>query len=434
MVIVETRKKFAQFIDKFNTEDSILIPILSDRILHPVENSISVLYVRFFDDEVYVLPFNHTETINLPVEFIDRLYESNSVKYVYDKKLIGHILSLNNVKDTNLIYYFQTNEPLEFDDDIKCYLFFQRRFEKQRDINPIIPIYKHIEYCDGCSNKMKEVIQTADTKDYFDKYNNNVVNSLGFIEESGLMTTQNKLVFTEYNLYTSTGRPSNRFGGTNFAALDKHDGSRKPYISRFGSDGMLVEFDYEAYHPRLIADIIGYDFPTDISIYEYLGKQYGVDEYDKSKTITFKLLYGGIPDDIAQNIKFFGKVKEYIKNRWNEYKQEFSVESDIYSRELCRKNLGSMSASKLFNYLIQLSETENNMRMLEELVPKIKGNKSKLILYQYDSFLFDFCFDDGVTFLKQVKEIIEQENKFVTKISGGINYNDMKDITKKFVG
>ena len=93
-----------------------------------------------------------------------------------------------------------------------------------------------------------------------------------------------------------------------------------------------------------------------------------------------------------------------------------------------------MSSSKLFNYLIQLLETENNMRMLEELVPKIKGNKSKLILYQYDSFLFDFCFDEGVTFLKEVKEIIEQENKFVTKVSGGINYNDMKDITKKFVG
>ena len=36
---------------------------------------------------------------------------------------------------------------------------------------------------------------------------------------------------------------------------------------------MLFEFDYDAYHLRLIADLIGYDFP-DSSIHEHLGKLY----------------------------------------------------------------------------------------------------------------------------------------------------------------
>ena len=34
-------------------------------------------------------------------------------------------------------------------------------------------------------------------------------------------------VYTEYNLYTSTGRPSNKFSGVNYAALNKEDGSRE---------------------------------------------------------------------------------------------------------------------------------------------------------------------------------------------------------------
>ena len=51
--------------------------------------------------------------------------------------------------------------------------------------------------------------------------------------------------------------------------------SRNGFVSRF-DDGVLIEMDYDAYHLRLIADIIGYDFP-DGSVHEYLGKQYGVD-------------------------------------------------------------------------------------------------------------------------------------------------------------
>ena len=38
---------------------------------------------------------------------------------------------------------------------------------------------------------------------------------------------QDGMFYSEYNLFTSTGRPSNRFGGINFAALNKKDGSRE---------------------------------------------------------------------------------------------------------------------------------------------------------------------------------------------------------------
>jgi len=57
--------------------------------------------------------------------------------------------------------------------------------------------------------------------------------------------------------------------------------------------------------------------------------------------------------------------------------------------------------------------------------------ESKLVLYSYDSFLFDFNINDGTGFLNAVKNIIEQNGKFPTKISRGLNYHEMEDITNR---
>ncbi len=124
---------------------------------------------------------------------------------------------------------------------------------------------------------------------------------------------------------------------------------------------------------------------------------------------------------------------DFIKDLWNEYKSKEFIVSDIYNRQIYKKNLSDMNANKLFNYIIQLMETESNMRVLTKLIPKIKDDKSKLILYSYDSFLFDFNMEDGLDYLKKVKEILEQDSKFPVKVSWGLNYHEMKDITEKFV-
>ncbi len=90
-----------------------------------------------------------------------------------------------------------------------------------------------------------------------------------------------------------------------------------------------------------------------------------------------------------------------------------------------------MNRNKLFNYMIQLLETENNMKVLNDLVPYLKDKKSKLILYSYDSFLFDFKIEDGLGFLTDIKSILEQGGVFPTKTSKGLNYHEMEDITEK---
>jgi len=425
-MIIETVNQFRRFHSKFKSEDCIVIPIFSDTNLHPQENTLSLLYISFIDGKDYMLPFSHSETINLDISYLDKLNSDNK-KYTFNKKELLHAIHLKNVIDVNLQYYMEYNVPLNVDDiSTLTHNFFNNKFYNRNNLNSIIPTMKHLEYCRKLSNELKKHINLPVHKEY----NENVIDNLTYLESSGLQTV-NDTVYSEYNLYTSTGRPSNRYGGVNFAALNKTDGSRKPYISRFGTDGMLVEFDYDAYHLRLIGNLIGYEFPKG-SVHEHMAKFYGCD-YNESKNRSFKYLYGRIPIEVVQMNPFFSKVHDYINEIWNGYKKEDFITSNIYSKKIYRKNLSNMNKNKLFNYLIQLTETENNMRMLTDLISHLKEFKyeSKLVLYSYDSFLFDFNMNDGTKFLKMVKSIIEQNGKYPTKVSKGTNYHHMKDITEK---
>ena len=424
-MIVENKKQLKEFLKLYNSEDSILVPIPQDSNKHPVSDELSLLYVKLFNGNEYILPFNHSETLNIEIPNL----ESNTKKYTYDRKKLNHFIKLNDVIDINLLHYLATSTPLYIDDiDTNAHHFFNMRYYKRNNINNIIPVLKHLEKCREIASILKDTIEKYEA--YVNlSYNNEVLDNLSYIESNGLQTVEG-MVHSEYNIYTSTGRPSNRFGGTNFAALNKTDGSRKPYISRF-KNGVLVEMDYDGYHLRLIADKVGYKFPEG-SVHEHMAKFYGVD-YEEAKKLSFQYLYGHIPIDVVQMNPFFGKVHDFIKDLWSEYKSKEFIVSDIYNRRIYKKNLSDMNANKLFNYTIQLMETENNMKVLSKLIPEIKDDRSKLILYSYDSFLLDFNMEDSLTYLSKVKKILEQNDKFPVKVSWGLNYHEMKDITEKFV-
>ena len=432
MVIIESKKEWLSFIAEFEENNSIVIPIQCDENKHPMDTELCLLYVKSLEYplEEYILPFRHSDAINLSLKYITMIWTPRDV-FTYDKKKLLHFVKWENVYDVQMNYYMTKNEPLLIDDvTTNAHEYFYRTHYKRKNINCVIPIMKHIEWCREMVERLKVMALTKPgNESVCDIYNKDVLESLQYIEKSGLQTTKG-MVFSEYNPYTSTGRPSNRFGGINFAALNKSDGSRKQFISRFGKDGMLVEFDYDAYHLRLIADVIHYKFPKG-SVHKHMAKFYGV-SYNISKSLSFQYLYGHIPDKVLKKNPFFKKVQVYIDDVWNGYKSKNFIVSDIYNKTIYRKNLSNMNKNKVFNYLIQLMETENNMRMLTELIPKLDEYRSKIILYSYDSFLFDFYMPDGVNFLKEMKETIEQKGKFPVKVSKGWNYHEMKDITGKF--
>ena len=94
------------------------------------------------------------------------------------------------------------------------------------------------------------------------------------------------------------------------------------------------------------------------------------------------------------------------------------------------KNYEDLNRNKVFNYLIQALETESNIKKILKVQDYLLNKNTKLVLYGYDSFLFDFSQQDGVETLKDIKSILE-ENKHYTKSKMGLNYGEMQDITKR---
>jgi len=423
-VIIEKNNQLDGFLLENQNKDCFIIPILSDVNRHPLDNSLCAVYVKIVNGDEGLVCFNHGETLKLNLEKLLTL-DKLGRKFVRDKKQLNHIVKLKNVIDVNLQYYMDKNEPLEWDElSTNTHDYFYRVMWKMKNTNRIIPIFKHLELC----REQVKVLEKYYQLPIHEQYNDEIINNLSFIESSGLRKDDD-MVYSEYNLYTSTGRPSNRFGGINFAALNKKDESRKPYTSRF-QDGILVEFDYDAYHLRLIGQILDYKFPKG-SVHEHMSEFYGDVDYETSKSTSFQYLYGRIPQQVIDTNPFFSRVNNYITKIWGEFKREDFIKSNIYNKRIYKKNLSAMNRNKLFNYMIQLLETENNMKVMSELIPFLKDKQSKLILYSYDSFLFDFKLTDGLDFLKGVKEILEQNGVFPTKSSRGLNYHEMEDITEK---
>jgi len=231
-------------------------------------------------------------------------------------------------------------------------------------------------------------------------------------------------LYGSFNLTTTTGRPSNAFGTVNFAALPPE--KRTAFIPE---NDYLVEFDFDAYHLRLIADLVGYKEFHETSVHAHLAEYY-VCTYDESKAKTFRLLYGGIDKETREKVPFFDLTHKYINKKWNEINTHNCVYTDIYKRKLLFNNYEDLNRNKLFNYLIQAYETESNIRKILLIQEYLLDKKTKLVLYGYDSFLFDFSKQDGVQTLTEIKNILE-ENKHYTKSQMGLNYGNMKDITTR---
>ena len=425
MKFIENSTEFNAFLYDYEIADEIIsIPIPIDHKKHPIETKVSFVFF-LVDGNAYVLPFNHTDGLCLQLSDLNILNHKDKPIYTLDKKQAYHLTKLNNLIDVNLLNYWNTGEKTNFDlysDDIIQH--YHMKYHEKKDINASIPIMKFSSHMYKIATGMQVIVSKYDTPDIM-TYNDDMFDNFIYIENNGLQTTENT-VYSEYNPYTSTGRPSNRFGGTNFAALNKSDGSRAKFISRFGSKGKLVEFDYDAYHLRLIAEKVNYKF-SDESVHQHFADRFNI-SYKEAKGLSFQYLYGFIPDDIADSIEYFGKVKDFTNKLWQLYKQENFIESDIYKRQIKGNDF---NANKLFNYYIQLLETESNVLVIKD-VRKLMGKyKSKLVLYSYDSFLFDMHIDDGMPFLSELKKVLER-GKYPVKAAWGNNYDELIDITEKF--
>ena len=396
---------------------------------HPALTELSLVYVRdLIRTKGFMLCVNHSESFGLSKEDVEWWLVNNTQKmWVLNKKeALYHFNKPHKLFDVNFIKHINKIPT-------NCSEFYYTKHYNLANVNCLIPISKHYEEWENTFSEVLPIIQSFTPNDQFTFNNDHATNVFYQLESNGIKLNKNcfidyyqgKLphpefnlsrgkIYTQYNLYTTTSRPSNTFNSVNFAALNKDDGERMCYQPE---NNMFIEMDFQGYHPRLIGEMVNWHFPKDKNTYELLGQLLNVSQQD-AKELTFKQLYGGVWSEY-QYKPFFKDVNIFIDDMWNTYQYGkcYETENRIFIPD------DDMTQAKLFNYIVQSKETSTNIELLEKVLDYLKGKKTKIVLYTYDAFLFDYSKEDG-DILQDIVNMLE----YPVTIKQGNTYHGLTKI------
>jgi hypothetical protein len=400
---------------------------------HPKLSPLSLIYVRdLAAHKGYMLCLEHSESFALDKQTaLNWLLGNTDRLFVLDKKeALYHFPYHDKLYDINFIELVDLTAVL----DNKCISFFYNKHTNVPNVNALIPISKHYEECENIFSAVLPIIHKYRQDNAVYAFNNGPLTRVFHeIESQGIKVDKQCFIdcygadlkypefnlhkgkiYSQYNLYTTTGRPSNTYNNINFAALNKNDGERLCYIP---SNDKFIELDIQGYHPRIIGDIVDFNF-GDRNTYELLGELLGVTTQE-AKELTFKQMYGGVWAEYRDQ-PFFKDIVTLTDGIWDEYQYggQYVTKNKIFTRD------AEMTQSKLLNYIIQSHETSNNVIMLDNILNYLKDKKTKLVLYTYDAFLFDYSEDDGKQLLIDIKNMIH----YPVNIKQGKSYHGLKKI------
>ena len=387
--------------------------------IHPVQNHVSLVYIRPIEaSKGFMVCITHSECLNALNTRINDLLNKFEVLYCRDKKEILHYFPIKALYDINPPPHTYIRPTTQTHD------LYYRKHKDNPELNLIIPIVKHYELCETIFEDLKANINIEKTK-YDEFFNSRVSVVFNAIERSGIRihnetfsgyfhAVDGEYVNTQFNLKTTTTRPSNKFNNVNYAALNKENGCRKSFIPR---NNRFVEIDISAYHPSLSARLIDYDF-AGVDIHSHFASLYGVD-YKKSKELTFKQLYGGVFKNY-KHLEFFQKIEKYVGELWDKFQSDGYVECKVSGYRYEKEKLDNMNPQKLFNYILQNLETSTNVLILWDILCILREYKTQLVLYTYDSFLLDV--DDDEDVLWKIREVFIKYQLNIKEIEG-YDYN-----------
>jgi hypothetical protein len=412
--LIENNEQLQEFKAK-NFKRVFIEPLYSNDNVHPFLRGIVGFYIREINyRKGFLISIDHSEATNCDLGEVYELIGGFKEIFVRDRKEFLHIVPLKQLSDIHFI------SPTDIPDQFPCHDFFYRKYPHIANVGSIIPIVKHYERCETLYNAVKHVF-SMEKPQHFEFYNNRATHVFYWIEANGLKVDpklfekyfeqERSWTYSQFNLKTTTTRPSNSFGGINYAALDKKSGCREAFIP---DNDFLLEIDISAYHPTLAAQLVDYQFEHE-DIHQSFADMYEVD-YKKAKELTFKQLYGGVFEEY-KDLEFFKRVEKYIEDISS--KKEVVCKSGYVFKT-------DMKQQKLFNYILQNTETYYNVLILEKIISLLKNSKTRIIHYTYDSFLLDVD--------KKERGVIEcimdvfKEYKFNIKVEAGSNYNSLERI------
>ena len=433
-MVIENKHQYDELIRSIDGKEVAISLVRDDFRLHPAEST-AIAASICYGSETYDIVFNHSETF----EKLDPSMLACAKRFwTDDAKQLYHLVKLNNIYDVNLLAWCNNKqfEDVEVDGVFDSVY---NRNKNIRNVNYAISLVKILELSRKKLLRIGKIFDACTISKSFLKYNtaNKSLaklesNKIKIIPNSFGSVYKNGYAYSNYNILTSTGRPSNTFSGVNLAALNKADGSRKNIVSRF-ERGMLVEFDYDAYHLRLLASILDYNFPLDMSVHQYLADTVYNCSYEESKTKSFQILYGNAPFSLGNGNVFFNGVSDLARVIEDYFNANKYFKSHIYKKPFNMEESLDVTKYKILNYYIQSFETERNLEVISKVNKILSSAETKMILYTYDSFLFDFNISEGKRVLNDIKSTLEDGN-FPVKIKAGVNYHNMKDITEKLNG
>lgn len=390
----------------------------NDRI-HPAVNDLCAVYIRPLEaSKGFMLCTSHSESINVEKDWVYKILQKFDVLYCKNKKQLLHYFILQNLEDILL-------PPSNIDlPHIPTYDIMYRKYHKLSNVNTLVPLVKHYEWCESIYNEVKPLIHQEKTP-YYEFYNTKASVVFNAIERNGIginpqlfsehfYPTEADTVHTQFNLNTTTTRPSNKFKGVNYAALNKKNGERRCFIPK---NNEFIELDVVAYHPSIAASLIDYNFPTS-DIHTHFAEMYKVDR-NKAKELTFKQLYGGIFKEY-KDLPFFRDLQMFMDKLWYQFQNEGYIECPISQYRFYRDKLENMNSNKLFNYLLQHLETSQNILVLWDVFRILKGKKSKIVLYTYDSILIDYNKEENI--IDDIQQIFTNHGLNTSKTKG-YDYN-----------
>ena len=417
MIVVESTKEKEEFLKRWESEPSTIIPVWSDLEKHPMNNELSFLFVVMGNTN-FILIYNHIDGKSHHLD----LSTSTQPKWVWNKKgLLQMGTKIQNLFDISNYTFFNENRMLGYKPEEQPFITHYTRLGIRENLGKIAPLMKWSEYLTSFTNSFSLPTPSPSWID------DTMIPLLSEIERLGLDVEREKFldrfphnakhlkenrIYTEYNPYTVTSRPSNRHGGINFGALNKKDGTREVFVPK--PNHIYLQFDFDAYHPRIIGKMIGYDLPK-TSVHQWLADQYGC-SYDEGKGITFQILYGGVPDEFTE-IPYYNKVKVFIDEMWEKVQERGYVST--LKRNIPLSSIEDPNPQKVFNYLLQATETEFNIEVMSRLAERGLELPS---LYTYDSFLFEYNVDEGMERAKELKETLESLG-FPVKADWGTDYS-----------
>ena len=436
--ILETQQQL-EWLEQQVDSPMYIEPIPTNFQYHPTKTTTVALYARFIGhDEGYIIPIHHEEGLNIGKQRVYDLLTKAPTLYTLDKKHLLYHFNLQQALDVSLIYSMTEFDRLEHKGGDSTVDWYYTKYGDKDDLNAIIPLAKLYERSENIFENIHEYIKQCKIPQGFEYYNNIATNVFYLIEQNGvgvipeqfnelftprnpILNTTDSTVYTSYNLYNSTSRPTNNFNSVNFAAIPKtqeHRTSFKP------QNDFFVEFDFDGYHLRLLAEQINYPL-TEESAHKQLAKHYfgtediTEEQYAQAKQINFQAIYGKIPEE-HKNLEIFVQIQEYIDAMWSQFSEQGWV-SNPQSGKTFTKQLKETHPAKLMNYMMQSLETSNNIAILKDVLKYLRDKKSFITLYVYDAIVFDFSKEDGKQTLEDIKAIMERGGRFPIKFKYNTN-------------